>query len=73
MDWFLRASEQGAVIELLSDVLVYRRMHERNMSMEPGCRQMTSAMQNAILRVVKASLDRRRKNESASVSLKFPS
>jgi len=72
-DWFLRASEQGAVIELLSDVLAYRRMHEHNMSMEPGSRQPTSAMQSAILRVVKASLDRRRKNESAPVSLKFPS
>jgi glycosyltransferase involved in cell wall biosynthesis len=72
-DWFLRASEQGTVIELLSDVLVYRRLHEHNMSMEPVSRQMTSSMQDAILRVVKASLDRRRQNQSVPVSLKFPS
>ena len=59
-DWFLRASERGLVTEMLTDILVYRRMHESNMSMQAGTRRMTSAMQDAILRVVKASLDRRR-------------
>jgi hypothetical protein len=38
-------------------------MHETNMSMQPGSRRMTSSMENAILRVVKASLDRRRHKE----------
>src|SRR5262249_28081271 len=39
-DWFLRAAEQKAVVELLPDVLVYRRMHENNISMERGSRRM---------------------------------
>jgi glycosyltransferase involved in cell wall biosynthesis len=72
-DWFLRAAEQGAVIELLPDVLVYRRMHGDNMSMKPGSRQMTSSMQDAVLEVVKASLDRRRNNVPHFASLNFTS
>jgi len=59
-DWFLRARERGLATEMLTDILVYRRMHESNMSMQAGTRRMTSAMQDAVLRVVKASLDRRR-------------
>jgi len=73
MDWFLRAGEQGAVMELLSDLLVYQRMHENNLSVELGTRRMTASMQNAILDVVKASLDRRRlQNEAGPLSLRFP-
>ena len=71
-DWFLRAAEHGAVIELLSDVLVYRRMHESNLSTEVGTRRMTARMQSALVELVKASLDRRRKNESTPAPLKFP-
>lgn len=59
-DWFLRARERGLVTEMLADILVYRRMHESNMSLQSGTRRMTSAMQDSILRVVKAALDRRR-------------
>jgi len=59
-DWFLRARERGLVAEMLTDMLVYRRMHESNMSMQAGTRRMTSSMQDAVLQVVKASLDRRR-------------
>jgi glycosyltransferase involved in cell wall biosynthesis len=73
MDWFLRAGEKGAVMELLPDVLVYARMHEKNLSVELGTRRMTPTMQNAILDVVKASLDRRRhQSETGPVSLQFP-
>jgi glycosyltransferase involved in cell wall biosynthesis len=73
MDWFLRAGEKGAVMELLPDVLVYVRMHENNLSVELGTRSMTPSMQNAILDVVKASLDRRRRQSgTAPVSLQFP-
>jgi glycosyltransferase involved in cell wall biosynthesis len=73
MDWFLRASEQGAVMELLPDLLVYQRMHDSNLSVELGTRRMTASMQNAILDVVKASLDRRRlHNEGGPRPLKFP-
>src|SRR5215470_1022158 len=49
MDWFLRAGEQGATMELLPDLLVYARMHESNLSVEPGTRRMTPHMQDAIL------------------------
>ena len=73
MDWFLRAAEHGAAIELLPDLLVFQRMHENNLSVELGTRRMTASMQNAILEVVKASLDRRRGPNAKIVrSLKFP-
>lgn len=31
-DWFVRAREAGLVTEMLDDVLVYRRMHQHNIS-----------------------------------------
>ena len=72
-DWFLRAAEQGAVMEILPDVLVYRRFHENNFSVESETRRMTPSMQDAILQVVKASLDRRRgQNHTHPVLLNFP-
>jgi hypothetical protein len=52
-DWFLRAIEQGVIMELLTDVLVYRRLHQDNLS-------RSSVAYNALLQVIKASLDRRR-------------
>jgi glycosyltransferase involved in cell wall biosynthesis len=57
-EWFLRAGEQGAVMELLPDVLVCRRLHRTNMS-----RVEASASQDALLGIVKASLDRRRRQD----------
>jgi glycosyltransferase involved in cell wall biosynthesis len=72
-DWFLRAAEQGAVMELLPEVLVYRRFHESNFSVESYTRRMKPSMQNAILEVVKASLDRRRSQGNRSpMPLSFP-
>jgi len=32
MIWFLHAAEQGAIIEVLPDVLMYRRLHSANLS-----------------------------------------
>jgi hypothetical protein len=58
-------------MELLPDVSLYRRMHEHKISMEAGSRRMTTAMQNAQLGAVKASLDRRRR-QNQNVLLKFP-
>jgi hypothetical protein len=69
---FLRASEEGTVVELLSEISAYSRMHGCNAFMERGSRQMTSAMQNAILEVVKASLDRRRRTNRGPMTLNFP-
>jgi glycosyltransferase involved in cell wall biosynthesis len=54
-DWFLRATDRGAVMELLGDVLVYRRLHQSNLS-----RQMASISRGEYLNVVKTALDRRR-------------
>jgi glycosyltransferase involved in cell wall biosynthesis len=54
-DWFLRASDHGAVVELLADVLVYRRLHASNLS-----RRMASASRHEYVELVKATLDRRR-------------
>ena len=73
LDWFLRAAEHGTIMELLPDVLVYRRMHENNLSMAETTRRMTAAMQHALLGVVKASLDRRRDgNPTGPPMLRFP-
>jgi glycosyltransferase involved in cell wall biosynthesis len=54
-DWFLRAADQGAVCELMPDVLVYRRLHLANRS-----RLLAGASGREYARIVKASLDRRR-------------
>ena len=65
-DWFLRAAEQGASMRLLSDVLVYRRLHRSNFS-----RHVTVAL-NDHLQVVKASLDRRRRGGATPRAYEFP-
>jgi glycosyltransferase involved in cell wall biosynthesis len=57
-DWFSRALERGAVLEVLPEVLVYRRLHQTNVSRTQG-----SASRDEYLKLVKASLDRRRMNE----------
>ena len=64
-DWFFRVAEQKAVLELLADVLVYRRFHETNLSVEAGTRRMRPLMRDSLLQVVKASLDRRRGQDKA--------
>lgn len=51
-EWFLRAREYGAVIEMLPDVLVYRRFHKANRS-----RLLATASRDEYLDLVKASLD----------------
>ncbi len=66
-DWFLRAAEQGAVMELLSDVLVYHRMHWTNLS-----RRRASAGRDECLQLLKVSLDRRRRSGLAPQPYKFP-
>ena len=57
-DWFLRVIEHGAVIDLLPDVLVYRRLHQSNLS-----RRMASASRQEYVELVKATLDRRRRHK----------
>lgn len=57
-EWFLRAEEHDAVVEILPDVLVYRRMHSTNHS-----RIRASNSLNEYLHLVKRSLDRKRHND----------
>ena len=75
LDWFIRAAEQNTEMKLIPDVLVYRRVHRENVSMEPGKGTISAAMKEQVLHVLKASLDRSRqsarakkhRNQSASV------
>jgi glycosyltransferase involved in cell wall biosynthesis len=55
-EWFLRAAEYGVIIELLSDVLTFHRMHHTNLS-----RREAGASRDEFLTLTKASLDRRRR------------
>jgi glycosyltransferase involved in cell wall biosynthesis len=55
-DWFLRAYDQGATVELLPEVLLYRRLHHANLT-----RRTIDQAPEALLRVVKKTLDRRRR------------
>jgi glycosyltransferase involved in cell wall biosynthesis len=67
-DWFLRAGERGAVMELLPNVLLYHRMHHNNLT-----RRQAAASRDEYVGIVKASLDRRRRsNRTAPVSYEFP-
>jgi glycosyltransferase involved in cell wall biosynthesis len=73
MEWFVRAAEHGTIMDLLPDTLAYRRLHQRNLSWESGgARRMTTAMQEAVLRVVKESLDRRRGDGAVVQRYDFP-
>ncbi len=54
-EWFLRVRERGLRMELLPDVLVYRRLHRDNLS-----RRMASASRAEYLQLLKGTLDRRR-------------
>ena len=54
-EWFLRANERGAAMELMPDVLLYRRLHYTNFS-----RMKASKSHDQYLRLVKTTLDRRR-------------
>jgi glycosyltransferase involved in cell wall biosynthesis len=62
-DWFLRAVEKGVVMEILPDVLVYRRWHRTNIS---------RSSRHVLLKAVKASLDRRRGQDRVPRLLEFP-
>lgn len=55
-DWFMRANESGMTMELLPDVLTYHRMHESNLT-----RRRKEDSREEFLKIVKQSLDRRRK------------
>lgn len=58
VDWFSRASDRGAVLELLPDVLVLRRFHHGNIS------RNAPVSRNNLVDVVWGSLQRRRRATS---------
>ena len=67
-EWFLRVAEHRAVMELLPDVLAYRRLHRENLS-----RRLAAASRDEYLRIVRATLDRRRRqNGGAILPYQFP-
>lgn len=57
MEWFLRATECGAVSELLPDVLLLHRMHARNLSQAEA-----SGSRSEFLTILKKNLDQRRRS-----------
>ena len=57
-DWFVRCRAEGVRGELLSDVLLRRRIHESNRS-----RTLADHSRDEFLRLLKAQLDRRRSGE----------
>lgn len=54
-DWFLRAIELGVVVEILPDVLVQRRLHQRNIT-------RTATAQEELMHLLKHSLDKKRRS-----------
>ena len=54
-EWFLRLADQGAIMELLPDVLLYHRMHKTNHT-----RRRMAASKEEFLHIIKAKLDRNR-------------
>ena len=54
-DWFLRATKHGSVMELLPDVLVYRRLHRTNRS-----RILAAANRDEYLELVRSAIERAR-------------
>lgn len=67
-DWFLRAAEHGAIMEVVADVLVHRRLHGTNIS-----HRKAAVDRDEQLQIVKASLDRRRRlGGSTHTKYQFP-
>ena len=61
-DWFLRAAEKNAVQELLPDVLLQHRVHQKNLATTERAES-----QNEFIHIFKSSLDRRRTTSGSSV------
>ena len=55
VDWFMRAQEHGTVFDVLADVVLLYRRHEKNMT------RNAAGVAFSLTKVFKASIDRRRK------------
>lgn len=62
-DWFLRARDRQIVMELLPDVLIFRRLHRDNTT-----RCHPSSSRDFFLGFVKTSLDRKRSHRPSGVA-----
>jgi len=60
-DWFIRVADFGVSLEIIPEVLVYRRLHSSNFSL-----QKESTIHDEHLEIIKASLDRRRRLHQVS-------
>jgi len=58
LDWYMKAMETGLTLSTLDDVVVKRRIHRKNWSSQASLED-----RKAFVRLIKAGLDRRRKNE----------
>jgi glycosyltransferase involved in cell wall biosynthesis len=67
-DWFCRAAEHGVVMEMMPDVLVRRRLHGSNRSSA-----LSGNSRAEYLRILKASLDRRRRGDGKVAEYPFHS
>lgn len=54
IDWFARAKDTDVIMDLIPETLVYRRLHDRNLSYK------VRTDQSDLLKIFKASLDRKR-------------
>ncbi len=63
LDWFLRCREQNVAIATIDGVVLLYRRHEQNMTRD------VVAGREALMRTVRQSLDRRRKNSAVVESL----
>ena len=67
LDWYVRAAEAGVVIDLLDDVVLERRIHERNLSHDQ------EAMTRGALAVLRRKLERsRRRDRCPTISVVIP-
>jgi glycosyltransferase involved in cell wall biosynthesis len=67
-DWFIRAADVGAVMEIVPEVLTYHRMHHTNLT-----RRRSDASRAEFLHVVMGSLRRRRGQDQVLSELyQFP-
>lgn len=55
-DWFARAKDAGVPMAVLPDILLHRRIHEANLS------SRTALAHAELLKAMKASIDRQRRN-----------
>ena len=59
-EWFLRVLEKGIAIKILPEILMYRRLHEANLSRTAG-----AASRDEYLKLIKNTLERRRLHKTA--------